>query len=84
MSDIKLFRLGEVVSELQGEAVQVEKSLQKLFEGNLEALLGVRFLASEYSTGPAHGGRIDTLGLDEDGTPVIIEYKRSVNENVVN
>ena len=40
MSDIKLFRLGEVVSELQGEAVQVEKSLQKLFEGNLEALLG--------------------------------------------
>ena len=84
MSDIKLFRLGEVVSELQGEAVQVEKSLQKLFEGNLEALLGVSFLASEYSTGPAHGGRIDTLGLDEDGTPVIIEYKRSVNENVVN
>jgi predicted transport protein len=83
MSDIKLFRLGEVVSELQGEAVQVEKSLQKLFEGNLEALLGVRFLASEYSTGAAHGGRIDTLGLDEDGTPVIIEYKRSVNENVV-
>lgn len=84
MSDIKLFRLGDTVSELQGEAVQVEKSLQKLFEGNLEALLGVRFLASEYSTGPAHGGRIDTLGLDEDGTPVIIEYKRSVNENVVN
>ncbi len=84
MSDIKLFRLGEVVTELQGEAIQVEKSLQKLFEGNLEALLGVRFLASEYSTGPAHGGRIDTLGLDEDGSPVIIEYKRSVNENVVN
>lgn len=83
MSDIKLFRLGDVVTELAGEAVQVERSLQQLFETNLEALLGVRFLASEYSTGPAHGGRIDTLGLDEDGTPVIIEYKRSVNENVV-
>src|SRR5919206_4781244 len=85
MSDIKLFRFnGDIVVELPGEAVQVEKSLQSLFEANLEALLGVRFLASEYSTGPVHGGRIDTLGLDEDGTPVIIEYKRAVNENVVN
>ena len=55
-----------------------------LFEKNLEALLGVRFLATEYSTGPVHGGRIDTLGIDEDGTPVIIEYKRSINENVIN
>lgn len=31
-----------------------------------------------------HGGRIDTLGLDEDGCPVIVEYKRAINENVVN
>ena len=31
-----------------------------------------------------HGGRIDTLGIDENGSPVIIEYKRSMNENVIN
>lgn len=62
----------------------VERSLQRLFEQHLEALLGVRFLASEYSTGPNHGGRIDTLGLDEDGCPVIIEYKRALNEAVIN
>src|SRR3954453_19725676 len=85
VSDIKLFRLGpDGITELPGEAVQVEKSLQTLFERNLDALLGVRFLASEHSTGPVHGGRIDTLGLDEDGSPVIIEYKRAVNENVIN
>lgn len=85
MSDIKLFRVGgEKVSELAGAAAQVEKSLQEMFETNLEALLGVRFLVSEYSTGPVHGGRIDTLGLDEDNSPVIIEYKRAVNENVIN
>ncbi len=53
-------------------------------ERNLEALLGIRFLASEYSTGKTHAGRIDTLGLDENGCPVIIEYKRAANENVVN
>nr|WP_246505096.1 DUF5655 domain-containing protein [Microvirga antarctica] len=72
------------MTELPGEAMQVEKSLQSLFEANLEALLGIRFLASEYVTGPAHGGRIDTLGVDEDNCPVIIEYKRAVNENVIN
>jgi predicted transport protein len=85
VSDIKLFRLAAgQVQELAGESVQVEKSLQNIFEKSLEALVGVRFLASEYSTGPVHGGRIDTLGLDEDDCPVIIEYKRAVNENVVN
>jgi hypothetical protein len=31
-----------------------------------------------------HSGRIDSLGLDENGSPVIFEYKRSVNENVIN
>jgi predicted transport protein len=50
----------------------------------METLLGVRFLASEYSTGPRHGGRIDSLGIDENGAPVIVEYKRSLNENVIN
>jgi predicted transport protein len=85
MSDIKLFKIGSsVAEELPTQSPQVEKSLQSLFEANLETLLGVRFLASEHSTGPVHGGRIDTLGIDEDGSPVIIEYKRSINENVIN
>ena len=85
MSDIKLFQIGAAgVLELAGSAVQIEASLQSLFESNLETLLGVRFLAREYSTGAVHGGRIDTLGLDEDGSPVIIEYKRTLNENVIN
>jgi predicted transport protein len=46
--------------------------------------LGVHFVASEYSTGKTHGGRIDSLGLDENGYPVIVEYKRATNENVIN
>ncbi len=85
MSDIKLFRVGDdTASELPGRSVAVEKTLQTLIERHLETLLGVRFLASEHSTGKAHGGRIDTLGIDENGSPVIIEYKRAVNENVIN
>src|SRR5215210_4880910 len=85
MSDIKLFRIADgSVTQLAGTSVAVEKSLQHLIEKHLEELLGVRFLRSEYSTGKSHGGRIDTLGLDENGYPVIIEYKRSLNENVIN
>lgn len=85
MSDVKLFRIeNNQVQELAGGALQVERSLQLLFEANLESLLGIRFLATEHATGPVHGGRIDTLGLDEDDCPVIIEFKRAVNENVIN
>ena len=85
MSDVKLFKIsGSQVQELSGDALQVERSLQLLFEANLEPLLGIRFLASEHSTGPVHGGRIDSLGLDEDDCPVILEFKRAVNENVIN
>ncbi len=85
MSDIKLFSIEKKsVNELQGSAVALEKSLQNLIEKNLETFLGVRFLGSEYSTGKSHGGRIDTLGIDENGCPVIIEYKRASNENVIN
>lgn len=85
MSDIKLFRIGAgTVHELSGSSVGLEKSLQSLIERHLEVFLGVRFLASEYSTGKTHSGRIDTLGIDENNSPVIIEYKRSLNENVIN
>lgn len=85
MSDIKLFRIAKGhAAELQGSASDLEKPMQNLIEGNLQAFLGIRFLASEYSTGKTHGGRIDSLGLDENHCPVIIEYKRSVGENVIN
>jgi predicted transport protein len=83
MSDIKLFRVGSgKVDELTGTTDALEKSVQTLFELNLEALLGVRFVVSEFVT--SNGGRIDTLGLDENGCPVILEYKRASNENVIN
>ena len=75
---------GGKATELQGDASDLEKPLQSLIEGNLEPLLGIRFLATEYSTGKTHAGRIDSLGLDENDCPVILEYKRSVGENVIN
>lgn len=85
MSDIQLFRLsGRQAIELPGRAAAIEKHLQSLIETEMLTFLGVRFLASEYATGKTHKGRIDSLGLDENGCPVIVEYKRHSNENVIN
>lgn len=85
MSDLKLFRLLPTgVEELPGSAALLEKSLQNQIEKHMNDLFGVRFLASEYSTGKKHGGRMDSLGIDENGSPVIFEYKRAANENVIN
>lgn len=59
-----------------------EKDLQKFVENNLEELFGITFLASEYSTN--NGGRIDTIGIDENKSPVIIEYKWGENNAIIN
>lgn len=70
------------VSKLSIVDLQKEKNIQTLFEQNLLTILNVDFLATEYST--SFGGRIDTLGIDKNGSPVIIEYKRNQNDNVIN
>ncbi|MGW2702397.1 DUF5655 domain-containing protein [Streptomyces sp. NPDC001340] len=83
MSNLKVFRVrGGQATEVTGAPVGVEVELQRLIEANMEAMLGIRFLATEYRTGH-HGGRIDSLGLDENGTPVIVEYKRNRDQNVI-
>jgi RecB family endonuclease NucS len=85
VSDLKLFRIENGTAiESPGAALALEKPLQVLIENNMEVLFGVRFVASEHSTGKKHAGRIDSLGLDENGSPVIFEYKRAVHENVIN
>ncbi|MET8126480.1 hypothetical protein [Streptomyces sp. NPDC005231] len=82
---MKLFRTDATksgVTEVTPRLAEVEADVQGLVEAHMETLLGVRFLASEYGTGPVHGGRIDSLGLDENGSPVIVEYKRGVDAGV--
>lgn len=81
MADIKLFSLSGGVTELPSTSVALEKELQIVIEQNMTSFFGVTFLKSEY---PITNGRIDSLGLDENFCPVIFEYKRSTNENVIN
>lgn len=89
MSEVNLFRLKPDVTPIELRAVRLEKEIQSLIEQNMETFFGVRFLATEYaiaqtSGADVQGGRIDSLGIDENMCPVIFEYKRDVNENVIN
>lgn len=82
MSKIELYQTAPTVKELPARQTDIEKRLQILIEENMETFFGVRFLATEHST--SNGGRIDSLGLDENNLPTIFEYKRSISENVIN
>lgn len=82
MADIKLFNINGRIEELPSGNVTLEKDLQTVIESNMPNFFGVTFLATEYITN--NGGRMDSIGIDENYCPVIFEYKRSQNENVIN
>jgi predicted transport protein len=63
---------------------RLEKQLQQLIEANLDTIFHVRFITTEFSMHGAITGRIDTLGLDYNGAPTIVEYKRAESESVIN
>ncbi|MTI38335.1 DUF5655 domain-containing protein [Fulvivirga lutimaris] len=85
MADLKLYSFTNgKANSIQPSEFKLEREIQKLCETNLEVFFGIKFLASEYSTGNKHKGRIDTLGIDENNCPVIIEYKLDSKENVIN
>jgi len=83
MAEIKLFNISpsNKCIQIKAKSLRLEKQIQDIVEKNLEELFGVRFLASEYMI---DNGRVDTLGLDENNCPVIIEYKLDSNANVIN
>lgn len=63
---------------------KLEKDLQRIIENNLEVIFNCRLIATEFSTGNIHSGRIDTLGISEDNNPVIIEYKKVASSDLIN
>ena len=86
MAPIRFFHetYGKVHELPDRGAFPYERGLQEFFEKHLRTLTGVEFLGSEYSTGERHSRRIDTLGIDGAGRPVVVEYKRRQDENVIN
>ena len=85
MSGLKLFHTTNGgVTEVVPRLAEAEADVQGLVEAHMETMLGVRFLASEYVIDCADAGRIDSLGLDENGAPVVVEYKRGTDAGVIN
>lgn len=76
--------LGNKLSTVEQKNFSLEKELQSLIENNLETVFDCRFVASEFSTGAQHAGRIDSLALSEEDNPVIIEYKKVESSELIN
>jgi len=60
------------IKVIRSQEFRDEAALQKLIDDNLEDITGVRLVESQYAI---PNGRIDSLGIDEQNVPVVIEYK---------
>lgn len=79
-----LYRInGGKLTQLKISKFGYEKHLQKLCENNLEELFEVKFVASEFPFADEYSGRLDTIGIDKECNPVIIEYKLDQNSSVI-
>ena len=67
--------------EVKPKAFKLERDIQRLFEENLQTLMGLTLVRSEYTI---KNKRIDTLAFDTQASSfIIIEYKRDKNISVV-
>ena len=68
-----LFKIeNQRVAKVSSRDFSNERELQSLIDSNLEDMMGVRLVTSWFNI---PNGQIDALGIDEQNTPVIIEYK---------
>lgn len=71
----------QAIRTLKEKPFKLEKDIQSLFEHNLETIMGLQPVKSEFTI---KNKRIDTLAFDRQSNAfVIIEYKRSKNISVV-
>jgi predicted transport protein len=71
----------ESISVLREKPFKLEREIQTLFEDNLNELMNLQLVKSEFSI---KNKRIDTLAYDTQSNAfIIIEYKRSKNISVV-
>lgn len=79
MSTYKIYN--EQLSLIKEKPFKLEKEIQNIVEKNLQTLLGLDFIKTEFSIGSF---RIDSLAFDsETKSFVIIEYKRDKNFSVI-
>lgn len=62
----------------------LERDLHRFMDQHLKTTLGLNFLASEWALQGPVGMRLDTVAIDDDGFPVVIEYKKMGADNILN
>lgn len=76
-----LFKIERSLEYIKEKPFRLEKEIQELTENNLNTILGLDFVKSEFSL---NNFRIDTLAFDKEANAfVIIEYKRDKNFSVI-
>ncbi|MFQ5330299.1 MAG: hypothetical protein ACE5D4_09980 [Thermodesulfobacteriota bacterium] len=72
---------GDFLTPVKLVPFQYEKKIQKITEQNLEIILGLKFVCSEFSIG---NFRLDTIGFDQETSSfAIIEYKKDQNFSII-
>jgi predicted transport protein len=79
---MQLFSLqSSQLSEIQEKPFKLERDIQRIFEANLNAIMGLQLVKSEFTI---KNKRIDTLAFDTQSRGfIIIEYKRDRSMSVV-
>lgn len=69
------------LKQVKAVPFKLERDIQNIFESNLQDIMGLRFVKSEFTI---KNKRIDTLAYDtQTNAFIIIEYKRDKNYSVV-
>lgn len=71
--------------KIKPDSFDYEKDIQKFVENNMEQIFNIKFIESEVSFNDINdgNGRIDSIGIDENNRPVIIEYKLNDRHNAI-
>lgn len=79
---MNLYNLNKTkLAQLKEKPFKLEREIQNLFEQNLEQIMGLELVKSEFTI---KNKRIDTLAYDKQSQAfIIIEYKRDKNHSVV-
>ena len=72
---------GNKVKQVRENDFKLEKDIQSFVEENMQELLGLEFIVSEF---PINNFRIDSLAYDKENNAfMIIEYKRGKNDSLI-
>ena len=86
MAKALLYDLKNNCERIQVKKLELEKKIQNIIEKNLKQIFQMDFLETEWTIKLDNNeglGRMDTIAIDQDNCPVIIEYKLDKNKTIL-